>query len=93
MKKQTNDLREDVSELVEKVTVEEAHQTVLEKLETAFASLDSKSREVLQAYFNGTSLEDLSQQNDISVNQTRDWISQIKRQLISHLQRNTSARN
>lgn len=93
MKRQNGDLREDVSELVEKVTLEEAHSSVLDKLESAFATLEPKSQEVLTAYFNGTSIEELSQQNAISISQTRDWIHQIKRQLISQLQRNISTRN
>ena len=93
MKRMSNDLREDVSELVEKVTVEEARNTVLDKLESAFKTLDPKSREVLQAYFNGATLEELSEQNAISINQTQDWIRQIKRQLITQLQRNNSVRH
>jgi DNA-directed RNA polymerase specialized sigma24 family protein len=93
MKRMSNDLREDVSELVEKVTVEEARNTVLDKLESAFKTLDPKSLEVLHAYFNGVTLEELSQQNAISVDQTQDWIRQIKRQLITQLQRNNSVRH
>ena len=93
MKKLSNDLREDVSELVEKVTVEEARNTVLDKLESAFKTLDPKSREVLQDYFNGVTLEELSQQNAISITQTQDWIREIKRQLITQLQRNNSVRH
>ncbi|NBX77237.1 MAG: sigma-70 family RNA polymerase sigma factor [Proteobacteria bacterium] len=93
MKRVSNELREDVSELVEKVTVEEARNSVLDKLESAFKTLDPKSQEVLQAYFNGVTLKELSQQNAISINQAQDWIRQIKRQLITQLQRNNSVRH
>ncbi|MFM8270419.1 MAG: hypothetical protein ACKN9V_09555, partial [Pseudomonadota bacterium] len=61
MKRQGNELREDVSELLEKVTIEEAQNSVLERFESAFGALDPKSQEVLHAYFNGSTLEELSE--------------------------------
>ena len=93
MKKQSNGLKSEVSELLERVTLEEAHDSVLTKFESAFSGLDAKSQEVLQAYFEGCSLEELSERHSITVGQTKDWILQIKRQLIAQLQRNISARH
>lgn len=93
MKKQANDLRKDVSELLERVVTQEAHDSVLSKLESAFGTLDSKSQEVLKAYFDGYSIEELSQIHALSFEQTKDWINQTKRQLLAHLQRNISARH
>lgn len=92
MKNQTS-LKWDVEKLVKDVTVQEAHLAVEQKLERALDSLEPRSREVLMAYFNGTSLEQLSKDNSISLKETQNWVQQIKRQLISQLQRNNSARH
>jgi DNA-directed RNA polymerase specialized sigma24 family protein len=90
--KNLGSVRWDVEELVHKVTVQEAQMAVEKRLEQALDKLDPKSRELLLDYFNGTTLEEMSEQNSISLNEARDWINQIKRQLISQLQRNNSAR-
>ena len=90
--KNLGNVRWDVEELVHKVTVQEAQMAVEKRLEQALDKLDPKSRELLLDYFNGTTLEEISKQNSISLDEARDCINQIKRQLISQLQRNNSAR-
>lgn len=86
-------LKWDVENLVKDVTIQEAQLAVEQKLEQALNALEPQSREVLLAYFNGTSLEELSKENSISISEAQNWIRQIKRQLISQLQRNNSTRH
>lgn len=93
MKKSTSELREDVSDLLERVTVEEANQSIWNKLDHALSSLDPQSQEILNDYFNGTSIQELSRKHSLSVAETQAWVHQIKRKLISQLQRKVSTRH
>ena len=92
MKRARTELENDVSELLERVTVEEASQSIWNKLDSAINSLDAQSQSVLNDYFNGSTIEQLSKKHSLSVTETKNWVHQIKRQLISQLQRQNSAR-
>lgn len=93
MKKVSSDLKNDVNELVEKVTVEEAHMAVLQKLETALSALESPGQELLRDYLEGCSLEMISQNHQLSLEETQQCVEHMKRQLISQLQRTIRTRH
>lgn len=93
MKNQSSDLKWEVSELLEEVTVEEAHQAILKRFNQALETLDPKGQEILVEYFDGSTLEGISQKHALSFSEAEELISQLKRQLLSQLQRNFRARH
>jgi len=93
MKNHTKEFQWEVSELLEEVTVEEAHQAIMRRLDRAFESLDPQAQELLSDYFEGSTLKEIGKKHSLSTDKTQDLIHQIKRQLLSHLQRNHQARH
>jgi len=92
MKRPKPDLTEEVSELLLQSTLVEAHEEVNRRFEIAFQSLDKKTQAFLSEYFNGATLEELSQEHSLTPQETAHWINQAKRDLLRSLQRGTSVR-
>jgi len=93
MKNQNRQLKQDVEELVEKVTFEEAHLGVQKLFQRALSQLAPYEKGILEAHWEGVSLEDLSRQTSLSLSETQALINQLKKRLITHLQRSITARH
>ncbi len=93
MKNQSSDLQWEVSELLEEVTVEEAHGAILRRFNQALETLDPQGQEILVEYFYGSTFETLGKRYSLSTSEAEILICKLKRQLLSQLQRNTQARH
>lgn len=93
MKHQQSQWKEDVEDLVEKVTFEEAHLAVQQLFEKALDQLAPHEQMLLEAHWAGTSFNDLSHQTDLSPTETEALINRLKKQLVVCLQRSIRARH
>lgn len=93
MKTENYQWKEDVEDLVERVTFEEAHLAVQKLFEKALSQLSPPEQELLESHWRGASLEELSLQASLSPQKTQLLINQLKKTLITHLQRSVRARH
>lgn len=75
----------DLETLVSQSTVAEATEKVMEKFEAALSALDPASQDLLRDFFDGTGVEKLSRERNISPEDTRAWLKRAKQELSSNL--------
>ena len=92
MPKSVPAFREEVLELVKDSTVEEVAVKVWEKLESALEKLDPESLDVLEAYLNGKTVEQIAEAHGLTNEELSAWLDKSKRLLLVHLQRENSTR-
>lgn len=93
MKNHSGDLKWEVTELLEKVTVEEAHQAIIRRFNQALDTLDTKGQEVISEYFDGSTLEEIAERHSLSIPEAKALVGRLKQHLLTQLQRNTRARH
>ena len=64
---------------------EEAVNQVWSRFQTAMEKLDPSNLEMLQEFLSGSSLADVGKSRNLSVEQTRVCLDQIKREVTQHL--------
>ena len=92
MKTQNHNWKEDVEDLVEKVTFEEAHLAVQKLFEKALSQLAPDEQSILEAHWEGTSTKRLAHQLSLSPHETQELVNRLKTKLISHMQRSIRTR-
>lgn len=85
MKKENDSLIQDVEELLQKSTIAEATQKVWESFSQAMDQMDEDSQELLEQFFAGKSIKQLSQENHISEKEMEAWLQKARRELIENL--------
>ncbi len=93
MKKQETPFTQDVEELLEKATVEEAAADVLSRFERAVDCLDQESKELFRLFLDGKTIPELSQTQNLSEGQLGEWLASIKREVIQQLRVNVKVRH
>ncbi len=91
MKKQTSWVN-DVEELVEDTTLAEASQKIWDKFDQAMNQLDEGSQRVLKTFFDGQSLEELSNSMQLSKGELEKLLSRARRQLVENLRQGFQVR-
>lgn len=92
MKTRNHEWKEDVEDLVEKVTFEEAHLAVQRLFEKALSGLSPDEQSILEAHWEGTSTNDLARQLSLNAQETQALVNRLKTQLISNIQRSIRTR-
>lgn len=71
----------DLEQLLDQTVVKDAVAQIMEKLEEAVNALPPASAELISAYFNGSTFEEIARANSVTPEQAREWIDRIKREL------------
>lgn len=79
------DLKEDVRELALQSLLAEGSQKVWQHFETAMEQMDEDTAYLLTQYFEGASVEVLSERKKVTHAQMSDWIDRAKRDLIQRM--------
>ena len=85
MRKRDDELTRDVEELVEKSTAEEAIAAVWKTFDQALADLDDDSRQLLNEYFGGTTIEEMCRSRGVAEAEMKACLDRSKRELIKRL--------
>lgn len=85
MKKPTPQLRQEVEGLLTRSTVAEATGQVWKHYQTALEGLSPDARSLLEAHFDGASVERLAEQSGLAPEDVRNCLEQAKRQLLQGL--------
>ena len=85
MKRKKTSCKAEVESLVKKCVIEEAFHKVLDQFSKALDNLESENRELLEAYFDGTPIDELSKRTKLSQDELKDWLAKAKRELTHNL--------
>ena len=83
--KNENKLVSDVKDLAEQSITEEAIAKVQSLMDQAMSKLDAESQGILNEYFDGKTVEELSRMRGIEKSVMEAWIARSKRELINKL--------
>ena len=92
MKHQTEGIRTEVHSLLEEVVLAEVQEKLKKRLQNAMRALDPQTCELIEAYFSGQTIEQLSSLHGVSEPKIRDWIEQGKRKLNQELRKGLQIR-
>ena len=92
MKEKKNGWIEDVEELVERSTVEEATAKVFEKFTRALERLDPESAELLRLHFDGVTAAELARRWGLKTEEIESWLSHKRKELVRNLKNEISVR-
>jgi DNA-directed RNA polymerase specialized sigma24 family protein len=92
MKKQREELVEDVESLVESSTLQEAAEKVWQKFEESLAGLDQDSIYLLRQHFDGKPITELARSRGLPEAEVQAWLTRVKRQVRDGLRRNFTIR-
>lgn len=92
MKKKNTTLETDVEQLAKRSITAEVEDKVWSALDHAIAGLDEASQALLNEYFNGTTVAELSERHGLRHDQMEAWIVRSKRELIKRLRSKCTVR-
>lgn len=92
MKKQRSELKCDVRDLLDRTLIAESSVTIWAQFERALKELDRTSLMVLRRYFDGSSYQEIAKRLQISETQSKDLVTQGKRQLVETMRRHCKVR-
>jgi DNA-directed RNA polymerase specialized sigma24 family protein len=83
---------EDVEDLVERSSIEEASSRVWERFESALGKLDPQSASLFSQYLDGVTQTELAHRSNLTESQINTWIEQIKRDVVQNLRQKSKVR-
>lgn len=83
----------DVEDLLEKSVFEEAAEAVFKAFDASLSTLDKESKELIESYFDGKTIKQLSEMHKLSESEVSKWLEQIKRQLNQNIRKEHSVRH
>ncbi len=84
--------QKDLKQLLDQVILAETTQVVFKEFDCALEELDPASRQLLEQYFDGHSIEYLSERKGLSKKEIQDWLNQSRRKLIRKLRQKYQVR-
>lgn len=90
MKQRNPDLKEDIQSLLEETVLEEATQAIWEAFEKALGNLDAESLVLLRKHFEGVPAEKIANEKGLKTTEVETWLTQVRRELIESLRRDSN---